>query len=73
MASTRRAFMQMLGAAVVGLTIALPTRTFGRDDEIEWEPHYYSGEPILRAGGAMDALVLRSMEKRAARDMALGY
>ena len=66
MKSTRRAFMQMLGAAVVGLTIALPSPVWGHEDAIEFEPHYYSGEPVIRAGGAMDALVARSMERRAA-------
>ena len=63
MKSTRRAFMQFLGAAVVGLTIALPTRTFGHD-EFEYLP---GDEFTIRVGGAIDKLVQRSMENRMAR------
>ncbi len=61
MATTRRAFLQWLGAAAVGLTLALPTRTFGHA-----ENEYLPGDDFsITVGGAMDRLVVRSMENRA--------
>ena len=63
MQTSRRTFLRVLGAAAIGLTLALPTRTWGHE----------ASEAALRAtatrstpvGGAIDALVRRSVAKRA--------
>lgn len=69
MKSTRRAFLQLFSAAAVGLTIALPTRTFGAEPEVEAPVPVVDtcfDKPMFKMSAGLDRLIARSMEKRTA-------